>query len=649
MISQRSIELIIATAQVDDVIQDYVSLKRRGVNMIGLCPFHDEKTPSFTVSPSKNIYKCFGCGKGGDSVRFLMDHDAMSYPEALRHLAGRYNIEIEETQVSEEYQAEKQLADSLYLINKFANDTYTHNLQETQEGRAIGRSYFKERGFNDQTIKEFELGYALAKGDDLSKKIVDKSYNIDLARSLGLINKSNYDFFRDRVTFPIHNLSGKIIGFGARTLKTDKKIPKYLNSPESEIYNKRKSLYGIFQAKTSIRKEDACYLVEGYTDVISLHQAGIHNVVASSGTSLTTDQVRLIKRYSQNIFILYDGDLAGIKAAMRGMDIILEQDMNVRIVLLPEGEDPDSFIQNNGESGFSDYVSQHAKDFILFKTELISQEAANDPIKKTALLKDIISTIAKIRDPLKRSVYVQKCSDLLEVDEKVLVQETNRTIKSNIKKKKLQEVSNELRNRRNEEYVPLPTEENQGPAIQAPIGDLTDEPVERDLIRIALTYGDEVYSEEHGYSVIEYITANIDDTLIHFDNKLYVEMLAEMAKVKKDSKKKLLSHFIEHKNEAIRNIAVSLSITPYVYADWGTRGVNLQNQKPPEENFQNETFRAILNLKLKKTSKMILMQQDKIKKMDPSTGEEYLIELKLLQKLIEHRKDLGSQIGKTVL
>ncbi|MCI5080604.1 MAG: DNA primase, partial [Saprospiraceae bacterium] len=348
MITQKSVQEILETAKVEDVIQDFVNLKRRGVNMIGLCPFHNEKTPSFTVSPAKNIYKCFGCGKAGNPVQFLMDHENLSFPEALRWLAQKYGIEIEEKQVSQEVIEERQRLDSLYIVNKFARDFFAEQLFETDRGKSVGLSYFKQRGFREDIIRKFGLGYSPAQSDLLTVTAKQKGYNIDLMKEVGLTSKYGRDFFRDRVMFTIHNLSGKVIGFGGRILQKDVKAPKYINSPETEIYNKSKVLYGAFFAKTAIRKQDECILVEGYTDVISLHQDGIENVVASSGTSLTVDQIRLVKRYTQNIKILYDGDKAGIKAALRGLDLVLAQDMNVKVVLLPEGEDPDSYLQGVG-------------------------------------------------------------------------------------------------------------------------------------------------------------------------------------------------------------------------------------------------------------------------------------------------------------
>ena len=391
MISEKTIQEVFAMARVDEVIQEYVNLKKRGVNMIGLCPFHDEKTPSFTVSPSKNIYKCFGCGKGGGPVQFLMEHDSLSFPESIRQLAQRYNISIEEDQnVDKDQVAEKlRLEESYFIINKFASEFYTKQLFETQTGKAIALSYFKERGFLQATIEKFELGYSSDESKALTTKAASLQYKEAYMKDLGLTSQKGYDFFRHRVMFPIHNVSGKVVAFAGRTLSTQKSQPKYINSPETPIYNKRKTLYGLHLAKSAIRKGDNCLVVEGYTDVISLVQNGVENVVASSGTAFTREQVILIKRYTDNVTFLYDGDAAGIKAALRGLDIVLENGMNVSLVLLPDGEDPDSYVRKLGNADFEEFLSKNATDFIFFKMNLLMEEAGNDPVKRSAMIKDL--------------------------------------------------------------------------------------------------------------------------------------------------------------------------------------------------------------------------------------------------------------------
>lgn len=428
MISTQDIEKIKDSSKIEEVVGDFVQLKTRGSNKLGLCPFHNEKTPSFTVSPTKGIYKCFGCGKSGNSISFVMEHEQFSFPEALRYLAEKYNIELNEV-VSEEAKAQRNLYESLYIINNFAQKHFAKNLMETDEGRSVGLSYFKDRGFLDISIEKFQLGYSMDSYDTLIKESEKGSYREEYLIKLGLIGNKNgrkYDFFRGRVMFPIHNLSGKVIGFGARTLSKDKKVPKYVNSPESEIYYKSKILYGAYQAKHSISKLDNCFLTEGYTDVVSMHQAGIENVVASSGTSLTVDQIQLIKRFTKNVTVLYDGDMAGINAALRGTDMILEADMNVRVVLLPDGQDPDSYVQANGAEGFKEFVDKESKDFVFFKTELLLSQAQGDPVKKTELIRSIVDTLTRIPDPIKRALYIRECSQLLKISEEIIINETNK-------------------------------------------------------------------------------------------------------------------------------------------------------------------------------------------------------------------------------
>ena len=389
MISQKSIQEVFDSVQVEDLIQDYVTLKRRGVNMIGLCPFHDEKTPSFTVSPSKNIYKCFGCGKGGGPVQFIMEHDQLSFPEAIRALATKYNITLEEDNKKDdqEYAIQKKQEESFYILNDFALAHYTDNLFNSQDGKLIGLSYFKERGFLENTIQKFQLGFAKNDSKALITAALNNQFKEDYLKEVGLMSQKGFDFFRNRVMFPIHSVSGKVIAFAGRTLSTQKSQPKYINSPESLIYNKRKILYGMHLAKTAIRKKENCLIVEGYTDVISLVQNGIENVVASSGTALTSEQVRLVKRFTDNVTFLYDGDTAGVKAAMRGLDLVLENGMNVSLVLLPDGEDPDSFVKTQGNAGFEKYIASEAKDFIFFKMDLLLKESETDPIRKPKLLR----------------------------------------------------------------------------------------------------------------------------------------------------------------------------------------------------------------------------------------------------------------------
>ncbi len=429
MIDNATIERILDAADIVDVVSDFVSLRKRGVNMLGLCPFHNEKTPSFTVSPAKGIFKCFGCGKGGNAVNFIMEHENLSYPEALKWLAKKYNIDVVEEEETEEQKQLKDERESLMIVSSFAQGFFTRYLWEEDEGRAIGLSYFRERGFRDDVLKKFEAGYAPDGKTPFTDAAQKQGYKIDFLEKTGLtIVRDNWqqDRFAGRVIFPIHNLAGRVTAFGGRILREDKKTAKYLNSPESEIYHKSKVLYGIFQAKREIAKNDKCYLVEGYTDVLSMHQAGIENVVASSGTALTPGQIRLIKRFSPNITIIYDGDEAGIKASLRGIDLVLEEGMNVKVLLLPDGEDPDSFAKKMGSSGFFAYIQENETDFIRFKTSLLLKTTENDPIAKARLISDVVRSVSVIPDPITRSVYIKECSKLLGVDEEILYTEVRK-------------------------------------------------------------------------------------------------------------------------------------------------------------------------------------------------------------------------------
>ncbi len=432
------IDDILQTARIEEVIGEFVQLKRAGSSLKGLSPFTEEKTPSFMVSPPKQIFKCFSTGKGGNVVSFLMELEHFSYPEALKWLAQKYNIEIPEDreQTPEEF-AQTTERDSLYIINEFAQKHFIHNMFETDEGKAIGRSYFIERGFREDIIRKFQLGYCIDNGSDFTETAVKKGYKQDYLEKVGLTKvKENrrFDFFRGRVMFPIHSISGRVLGFGGRTLKADKNIAKYFNSPESIIYNKSKILYGLYFAKGAIIKQDECYLVEGYTDVISMHQSGVENVVASSGTALTKDQIKLIKRYTNNITILYDGDAAGIKASFRGIDLILEEGMNVKVVLFPDGDDPDSYAKKVSSEELLNYIKGHNQDFISFKADILLKEGADDPIKRAELIKAIVSSIALIPDAITRSVYIKECASIFKMEEATLVGELNKIRKGQITK-----------------------------------------------------------------------------------------------------------------------------------------------------------------------------------------------------------------------
>ncbi|GAB2942834.1 DNA primase [Hymenobacter coalescens] len=435
LIPKETIDQVLHYADIVEVVGDFVSLKKKGQNMWACCPFHHEKSPSFSVAPAKGIYKCFGCGKAGDVVRFVMDIESVSYPEAIKWLAKKYGVEIKEEERTPEQQLAQNERDSQYIVSDWAKNRYKTLLQDSEEGESIGWAYLKERGLNQQTIETFELGYSLDKWDDVLNSAQQAGFDVKYLEKTGLVIKREedgrrYDRFRGRVMFPIHNISGRVVGFGARTLRRDEKAgAKYLNSPESEIYHKSDVLYGLFQAKQAIRQEELCYLVEGYLDVISLHQGGVKNVVASSGTSLTEGQIRLIGRYTDNVTVLYDGDAAGIRAALRGLDIILENGLNVRVVLFPDGDDPDSYIRKVGDKRFREFVEQNSQDFISFKTRLVAREAAQDPVKKAEAIREVLQSIAKVPDPLKRQVFLQQTSATFGIDEQVLIDAYNKQVK----------------------------------------------------------------------------------------------------------------------------------------------------------------------------------------------------------------------------
>jgi DNA primase len=661
MISQKTIQQILDTVKVEDVVEEYVNLKRRGANMLGLCPFHHEKTPSFTVSPSKNIYKCFGCGKGGNAVQFLMEHENFTFPEALLHLAKKYNIEVEETQSSHENIEERQRLESLYIITGFAQEFYSDQLFNSDKGKSIGLSYFKERGFREDTIKNFGLGYASDKKDGFTKTAIQKGYNPELLKKLALTTQYDSDFFRDRVLFPIHNLTGKVIGFGGRTLQKDKKIPKYINSPETEIYIKSKVLYGAFQAKKAIRQLDECILVEGYTDVISLHQGGIENVVASSGTSLTTGQIRLIKRYTPNIKIIYDGDPAGVKAALRGIDLILEQDMNVKMVLLPEGEDPDSFLQKSGSADFKAFIDENAKDFILFKTSLLLNETKNDPVKKTEVIKDIVNSIAKIPDPLKRMVYVKECARQLEMEEQVLANETNKTVKQILTKRQQQEqvASSETHQQLTEELLSLEPSPETGLNKQKPSNMPGGKPAgrhlefqERDIARILISGGSEIFDKENDVTVAAYILSNIEEVLNDFDNKLCEKIAKESLELLKNKQPVSTQYFLNHKEPEISALAIDLVHSPYEFSpNWKAFwDIELTTQPSPDQNFLKDSISALHRFKLKKVIRMCEKNQERLKELKADGDDAKMMKLlKMQQKLLAMRDDLAKKLNTVVL
>jgi len=557
MIDQSTIDRIYETAQIVEVVGDFVSLKRRGTNYVGLCPFHNEKTPSFSVSPSRGIYKCFGCGRGGNAVNFIMEHEGLSYYEALRYLARKYNITIVEKETTPEDIALKNERESLLVVTAFAGRFFHETLVSTDEGRAVGLSYIRERGIRDDMIERFQLGYAPENRHAFTDAALKGGYKSEFLVKTGLTIERDgqfFDRFAGRVMFPIHSLSGQIIAFGGRTLSSDKSVAKYINSPESEIYHKSKTLYGIFQARKAIMQHDKCYLVEGYLDVISMHQAGIENVVASSGTSLTNDQIRLIKRFTNNITIVYDGDPAGIKAALRGIDMVLEEGLNVRIVLLPEGDDPDSFCRAHHPSEVIDFFSKNETDFVLFKARLLLNEAQNDPIKKATLISDIVQSIAVIPDPIVRSVYVKECAVLLQTGEQILyaqiIQYRRKYFEKNLP---LQHVGT---------YQSVVTPPP--PVIPNVVSRF--ETNEREIVRLLLNYGNHIlFQGNHPHSsdlwiitVAQYIISEILKDELIFQHPVYKIIFEEYARYYFDDSEMALEYFVRHPNPQVTTVVSDL-------------------------------------------------------------------------------------------
>ncbi|PKP31338.1 MAG: DNA primase [Bacteroidetes bacterium HGW-Bacteroidetes-16] len=562
LIDQTTIQSILETAHVEEVIGDFVSLKKRGANYLGLCPFHNEKTPSFSVSPTRGIYKCFGCGKAGNVVNFVMEHEHYSYPEALKYLAKRYSIDIEEEEMTPEKQQELDERESLFAANTFVNQYFIRNLFESEEGKAIGLSYFKQRDFRESTIREFGLGYAHESWDDYTREALKNGFKKEVLIKTGLtIEKDGklFDRFRGRVMFPIHNLTGTVIGFGARILSSDKSKAKYLNSPESEIYFKSKVLYGIYFARTAIVKQNNCYLVEGYTDVISLHQAGIQNVVSSSGTSLTIDQIKLIKRYTPNITILYDGDPAGIKASFRGIDLILEQGLNVKVVLFPEGEDPDSYAKTHRTSETEEFITKTAVDFLTFKTNLLLNETTGDPAGRAALIKEIVQSISLIPDPINRTVYIQECSVVMGMPEQTLMNELNKLVRNRFGKKNDIEPENLIHE-----------EPKQLLEVQLEADPLSIRFQENEIMRWVLTYGnhlitfkDEENGNEETISVAAYFVSDLEEDQLKFENPIYNKIFDEYKKATLNGQTVSETFFANHPDKEIAQTTILLITSPY--------------------------------------------------------------------------------------
>ena len=608
MISQVTIDEIKNQMDIVDVVSDFITLKKSGSSYKALSPFTAEKTPSFYVVPSKQIFKDFSSGKGGDAITFVKEIDGLSYLEALRYLAKKYGIEIQEEERTDEQMKAQNRRESLYILLNFAKNYFIHNLYHTDQGKNIGLTYFKERGFNEETIKKFDLGFALPDWNGLMKKAQDEGFNESLLADAGLVVKGEnktYDRFRDRVIFAIQNITGKTIAFGARTLSKDKKQPKYINSPETELYNKGKVLYGIAHSKLAIRKEDHCFLVEGYTDVISMHQSGIENVVSSSGTSLTTDQIKLIKRYTNNVTVLFDGDLAGIRASIRGIDMLLEGDLNVKAVVLPDGEDPDSYSRKLSVSAFQHFIQSEAKDIIRFKTELFLDEAGDDPLKRAEIIKDIVTSITKIGDPIKRAVYIKECSNLLGITEQLLISEQNKILFAKQK-------SDKRGQRVVEQAEVILTEESELEEIDIP---KIIEYQEKESIRVLVNYGKEQIHNHDLQKVYltKYFLQEIDE--VQFTNPIYSRIL-EIFKSRLSVGEIVDSEYLlKNGDEEVKKTVVDLITNPFeVSSNWKDKH---EIHVPKEtELLKNVSLTNILRLKFRIVQHLVNEENKKLKEVN---------------------------------
>ncbi|MGB4567441.1 MAG: DNA primase [Dysgonamonadaceae bacterium] len=665
MIDQVTIERIQDAARIVDVVSDFITLRKRGANYVGLCPFHDDHSPSFYVSPAKNICKCFACGEGGAPVHFIMKHEQLSYYDALKYLAKKYHIEVEEKELTDEEKQAQNIRESLFILNEYARDFFEKILHEHPEGRAVGMSYFRERGFRDDIIKKFQLGYSLEQRNAFSTEALKSGYQREYLLKTGLAYGGEHmqpltDRFRGRVIFPIHTLSGKVVAFGGRILKKVENTGKYINSPESEIYSKSNELYGIYFAKNAIVKQDRCYLVEGYTDVISMHQAGIENVVASSGTALTHGQIRLIRRFSNNITVLYDGDAAGINAALRGIDLLLEEGMNVKVVLLPDGEDPDSFARKQNAESFTRYINDHEVDFIRFKTQLLLEEAASDPIKKAGLIANLVQSISVIPNNITRSVYTHDCANLLSIDEKMLIREVNKIRLKNVEKQK---------KRSPEKKETLPVEHDE--AFRNVFSADPYEKYERQLIHYIIRYGmNPIYRcferekrregkkaievdvlVEEGPLVIHFIKYDLERDHIEFTHPLYRQVFEEAVEKSGETDFVPDKYFLYHPDPKISELASEVMTDKYrlskIHAKLLSENTNDKDSCLIEENsLETLVPRATTELK----NAYVLQKIERVKKaMQTADSDQMITLLQELRQLQNIKKELAKILGERII
>lgn len=642
MIKKSSIELVLDTVKIEDIVGSFVDLRQRGVNLLGLCPFHDEKTPSFTVSPTKNIYKCFGCGKAGNAVRFLQDHEQYGFIEAIRYIADRYNIQLEETENSADFLKDEKERESLYIINQHANEFFVNQLNTTEEGRQIAYAYLKQRGYLKKSIDEFELGYLSKSGKELHDFAKKKGLNLEKMREMGLFTQSGYDNYRNRIIFPIHNLSGKVIGFGARTLSENKKTPKYLNSPETEIYDKSKVLYGIFQARKRIRELSDCILVEGYTDVISLHQGGLNNVVSSSGTSLTEGQIRLIKRFSEQLTMLFDGDEAGIKAAKRGLPLVLKQGLNLNIVILPDGQDPDSYLKEMGADAIKRYINDNKKDFLIQLLEW-NYSKQSSPVEKSKGLQEVLEHVALIFDTLKRSFYLQEIAIRTNIAEEVLVKRANKII------------SERLRNSKNpvrHSYEPEASSTANG---QSELGSenpiiKSEDSLAKHLCHTLLLYGDTEMEWDGSNTYVSFILLEeLKPVLQYIKHPIYAQMIRFSQSIHAQSLPVTHRAFTRSQDEQLAKHAIDLIQTEYQMSkNWEEKyDYPLQSQPAPEENLEAVVKELLLRFKLITIQRLSAENKEKIKEMGESDDWMELMNIHL--QLEKEKMNVASELKSVII
>lgn len=658
MIDRATIDRIMDAAHIEDVVSQFVTLKRRGVNYVGLCPFHDDSSPSFYVSPAKNICKCFACGEGGTAVHFIMKHEQLSYHDALKYLAKKYNIEVEERELSDEEKEAYNERESLLILNEYARNYFVNILHEHIEGKTVGLSYFRERGFRDDIIRKFQLGYSLEQKDAFTQEALRGGYKKEYLVKTGLTieGDNNYvvDRFRGRIMFPVHTLSGKVVAFGGRILRKVENTGKYINSPESEIYHKGNELYGIYFAKQSITKEDCCYLVEGYTDVISMHQAGIENVVASSGTALTQGQIKLIHRFTTNVTVIYDGDAAGIKAALRGIDLLLKDGINIKVVLLPDGEDPDSFARKQNAASFTNYIKEHETDFIRFKTQLLLEEAGNDPIKKAALITDIVNSISVIPDNIIRTVYIKDCSTLLNVDERVLVQE--------VKKKRLNLFEKEAEKKTvTDERLASAMEEAPAEYIPAKTKKSPIDKYELAILYYIIRFGTVVLAHETDekgseiqINVIDFVKYDLERDSLWFNNIVYKQILEEA--IDNTHKEDFIpgKYFLGHPDQNISKISAEIMSDKYHLSKIHTKFFeNTSDDKNPlaeETHLSKNVPRVLTELKNAYIAQQIKQIKAQLEQKQREGDEEGVIMLmQQMKEIKEIKKMLDKELGERII